>query len=207
MAEHRAFSLLEYTDAANDACAGYVIYNRLLALARYMPDPNTLSPRHYSFSVVNGSLLDHLGISEWSPQNPHYDPGPPPPPKEPKVRKQKTGPPNSSATAANPRGGPSHRGAPHRYASAGTNKQFHNPQQQFYNPQQQFYNPQQQFHNPQQQFHNPQQYAPTMFTTPPRNTGRGQAWEVALGEHDAAAGRDGRTEARLSRPGIGYRRS
>ncbi|KAJ8596470.1 ribonuclease H-like protein [Rhizopogon salebrosus TDB-379] len=157
--------------AANDARAGYVIYTRLIAMARYMANPNTLSPRHYSFSVVNGSLLDHLGVSEWSPENPYYDPGPPPPPREPKVRNNK-GPPTSPATSANPRAGPSHPGPPHRYTSAGTSRRFYNAQQS----------------------------APIMYTmagTPARSTadGRGnngRPWRAAPGEHDAAGGRDGR---------------
>lgn len=72
--------------AANDACAGYAIYTRLIALAGDMPDVN---PYYYSLSVVNGFVLDHLGISQWIPHNPHYDPGPPPPPKEPKEPKKR----------------------------------------------------------------------------------------------------------------------
>ncbi|KAF9243872.1 ribonuclease H-like domain-containing protein [Melanogaster broomeanus] len=68
--------------AANDAHAGYVIYSRLYAMAQAM-DPIPLST-YYSFSVINGFLFDHLGVSPWQAQNPFYDPGPPPPPKEPK---------------------------------------------------------------------------------------------------------------------------
>jgi hypothetical protein len=63
--------------------------------------PNT-DPSHYSFSVVNGFVLDHLGISRWSPHNPYYDPGPPPPPKEskdPKEIKKTPRPPTSSAVS------------------------------------------------------------------------------------------------------------
>ncbi|OAX44878.1 ribonuclease H-like protein [Rhizopogon vinicolor AM-OR11-026] len=157
--------------AANDACAGYAIYTRLMAMALYMPHQNTLSPQYYSFSFVNGSLLDHLGVSVWSPQNPYYDPGPPPPPKEPKVRKQ--GPHHSPAAAGSPRTGPSHRGPPlHRYASPGTNKQFHNVQQ--YTP-----------------------IVPTAMRAPTRSTAeatgsRVRPWRVAPGEHGAAAGHVGR---------------
>lgn len=66
-------------DAANDAHAGYVIYSRLLNMARAM-DPVPL-PTYYSFSLIDGHLLDSLGISPWQPHNPYYDPGPPPPPK------------------------------------------------------------------------------------------------------------------------------
>jgi len=68
--------------AANDADAGYVIYSRLYDMAQAM-NPVPL-PAYYSFSVIDGSLLDHLGVSPWQAQNPFYDPGPPPPPKEPK---------------------------------------------------------------------------------------------------------------------------
>lgn len=67
------------SDAANDAHAGYVIYSRLLNMARAM-DPVPL-PTYYSFSLIDGHLRDSLGISPWHPHNPYYDPGPPPPPK------------------------------------------------------------------------------------------------------------------------------
>lgn len=87
---------LEYADAANDACAGYAIYTRLIALAGDMPDVN---PYYYSLSVVNGFVLDHLGISQWIPHNPHYDPGPPPPPKEPKKRNETPRAPTSSTVS------------------------------------------------------------------------------------------------------------
>ncbi|KAG1755016.1 ribonuclease H-like domain-containing protein [Suillus paluster] len=92
--------------AANDARAGYTVYTRLIALARDMP--NTVSPDYYSFSVVNGSLLDHLGVSEWFAQNPHYDPGPPPPPKEPKERKKIPEEPTTSAASHTPASSGSH---------------------------------------------------------------------------------------------------
>lgn len=78
-------SLTQQDYAANDARAGYAIYTHLIAMARDMP--NTV-PSYYSFSVVNGLVLDHLGISQWIPHNPYYDPGPPPPPKEPKETKE-----------------------------------------------------------------------------------------------------------------------
>jgi hypothetical protein len=68
--------------AASDAHAGYVIYSHLYDMAQAM-NPVPL-PAYYSFSIINGSLLDNLGISPWQAQNPFYDPGPPPPPKEPK---------------------------------------------------------------------------------------------------------------------------
>ncbi|KAG2155447.1 ribonuclease H-like domain-containing protein [Suillus clintonianus] len=83
--EHR-LSSTQQDYAANDARAGYVIYTRLIDLARDMPD--TVLPNYYSFSVVNGFLLDHLGISQWIPHNPYYDPGPPPPPREPKEQEE-----------------------------------------------------------------------------------------------------------------------
>ncbi|KAG0703132.1 ribonuclease H-like domain-containing protein [Suillus ampliporus] len=91
-------SYLQQDYAANDARAGYAIYMRLIALVRDMP--HTVSPHYYSFSVVNGSLLDHLGVSEWSAQNPYYDPGPPPPPKEPKENKEPRGPTTSAVSHA-----------------------------------------------------------------------------------------------------------
>ena len=127
MAVYPASSSPECTDAANDAHAGYVIYSRLITMSQHMPDPNMLSPRYYSFSVVNGSLLDYLGLSGWSPENPYYDPGPPPPPREPKIRNE--GLPISPASAVNPRAGPHRRGFPRRHASAGDSRQSHSTQQ------------------------------------------------------------------------------
>lgn len=92
-------SLAQQDYAANDARAGYAIFTRLITLAQNMPN---MDPYYYSFSVVNGFVLDHLGISQWIPHNPFYDPGPPPPPKEPKElkeRKKKTSAPTSSAAS------------------------------------------------------------------------------------------------------------
>ncbi|KAG2350663.1 ribonuclease H-like protein [Suillus weaverae] len=82
--------------AANDAHAGYAIYTRLIALARDAPN---IDPYYYSLSVVNGFVLDHLGISQWIPHNPYYDPGPPPPPKEPKESKERKKAPTWSAVS------------------------------------------------------------------------------------------------------------
>lgn len=96
--EHR-LSLAQQDYAANDARAGYAIYAKLIAMARDVPNTD---PSHYSFSVVNGFVLDHLGISRWSPHNPYYDPGPPPPPREskdPKEIKKTPRPPTSSAVS------------------------------------------------------------------------------------------------------------
>ncbi|KAG1757304.1 ribonuclease H-like domain-containing protein [Suillus lakei] len=83
--------------AANDAHAGYAIYARLIAMARDMSD--TVFPYYYSFNVVNGFVLDHLGISQWIPHNPNYDPGPPAPPKEPKEKKKTSRALTSSAVS------------------------------------------------------------------------------------------------------------
>ncbi|KAG2156486.1 ribonuclease H-like domain-containing protein [Suillus bovinus] len=91
-------SLVQQEYAANDAHAGYAIYTRLIALARDMPNTD---PYYYSFSVVNGLVLDHLGSSQWIPHNPYYDPGPPPPPKEPKEKEKNKTPraPTSSVVS------------------------------------------------------------------------------------------------------------
>lgn len=89
-------SLAQQDYAANDARAGYAIYAHLIALARDVPN---IDPHYYSFSVVNGFVLDHLGTSRWIPHNPHYDPGPPPPPKELKERNKTPRAPTSSAVS------------------------------------------------------------------------------------------------------------
>lgn len=86
-----------FPDAANDARAGYAIYAQLIALTRDVPNTD---PRHYSFSVVNGFVLDHLGISRWVPHNPYYDPGPPPPPKESKDLKERKKTPRAPTSSA-----------------------------------------------------------------------------------------------------------
>jgi hypothetical protein len=60
-------------DAANDAQAGYMIFHRLVAMARDtmtpIPDPDC-----YTFSVLNGFMRDMEG-RPWFPFNPHYDAG------------------------------------------------------------------------------------------------------------------------------------
>ncbi|KAG6902321.1 hypothetical protein C0995_001700 [Termitomyces sp. Mi166 len=70
-------------NAANDAHAGFMIYQRLSAMAHSMS--KVPKPVYYSFSIVQGFLCEPSGIhAHWNYHNPDYDPGPPPPPKPPK---------------------------------------------------------------------------------------------------------------------------
>ncbi|KAF9014995.1 ribonuclease H-like domain-containing protein [Cyathus striatus] len=71
-------SYVQQEYAANDAHAGYTIYNRLLEMARSMPEfPDSV---YYTFDAVRGRLCEPSG-AQWYARNPNYDPGPPPPPK------------------------------------------------------------------------------------------------------------------------------
>ncbi|RDB28430.1 Werner Syndrome-like exonuclease [Hypsizygus marmoreus] len=70
---------IEY--AGNDAHAGFVIYERLAAMALSME--KIPKPAYYSFDAVRGRLCEPSGM-HWMSYNPDYDPGPPPPPKPPK---------------------------------------------------------------------------------------------------------------------------
>ncbi|TFK41333.1 ribonuclease H-like domain-containing protein [Crucibulum laeve] len=71
--------------ASNDAHSGYIIYKKLLEMAKSMAAiPESVC---YTFDSVRGRLCEPTGM-QWHPRNPNYDPGPPPPiraPKEPKV--------------------------------------------------------------------------------------------------------------------------
>ncbi|KAH6917559.1 ribonuclease H-like domain-containing protein [Coprinopsis sp. MPI-PUGE-AT-0042] len=72
--------------AANDAYAGYSLYNHLMSLA----DPGTtLNPLWYSFDTIKGAFWETATGLTWRPHNPNYDPGPPPPPRPPKERKER----------------------------------------------------------------------------------------------------------------------
>ncbi|KAG6869170.1 hypothetical protein C0993_012269 [Termitomyces sp. T159_Od127] len=64
--------------AANDAHAGFVLYQRLSAMAKAMS--KVPKPVYYSFDIVRGCLCEPSGM-HWNCHNPDYDPGPPPPPK------------------------------------------------------------------------------------------------------------------------------
>ncbi|KAG5652280.1 hypothetical protein H0H81_005540 [Sphagnurus paluster] len=68
--------------AANDAHAGFLIYERLMTMANAMD--KVPSPAYYSFDCVRGRLCEPTGM-HWNCYNPEYDPGPPPPPKAPKA--------------------------------------------------------------------------------------------------------------------------
>ncbi|KAH0590366.1 Werner syndrome ATP-dependent helicase like protein [Termitomyces sp. J132] len=71
--------LVDY--AANDAHAGFVLYQRLSAMANAMT--KVPKPVYYTFSLIRGYLCEPSGV-QWICHNPDYDPGPPPPPKPPK---------------------------------------------------------------------------------------------------------------------------
>jgi len=60
--------------ACNDAHAGYVIYNKLMAMAQSM----TITPKpvYYKFDAVRGRFCEPSGMY-WAAFNPDYDPGPP----------------------------------------------------------------------------------------------------------------------------------
>jgi hypothetical protein len=65
---------ISYSDAANDAHAGYMIYTKLASKVTEMvpvPDPDC-----YTFHVLEGLLRDVEG-RPWFPFNPNYDPGKP----------------------------------------------------------------------------------------------------------------------------------
>lgn len=80
-----------WTDAANDAHAGFVIHKHLSELAQSLPAGQIPKKICYSFDSIGGSLFEPSAGSSpaklWSPHNPNYDPGPPPPPKPPKPPK------------------------------------------------------------------------------------------------------------------------
>ena len=78
---HLPLILTSYSDAGNDAHAGFIVYQRLIAMGQSMTKiPN---PIYYSFDAIRGSLCQPSGLP-WISHNPDYDPGPPPPPKQPK---------------------------------------------------------------------------------------------------------------------------
>lgn len=89
-----AYRLLLLTDAANDAHAGFVIYEHLSELAQSLPADKIPKKIYYTFDSIGGSLLEpsagiksFSAVKYWSPENPDYDPGPPPPPRPPKPPK------------------------------------------------------------------------------------------------------------------------
>lgn len=75
-------SYVHLADAANDAHAGLIIYERLMAMRESM----VVVPKavYYTFDAVRGRLCEPSG-AQWSAYNPNYDPGPPPPPRFPKA--------------------------------------------------------------------------------------------------------------------------
>ncbi|KAG6834765.1 hypothetical protein H0H93_007548 [Arthromyces matolae] len=74
-------SAKELDYAANDAHAGFILYQRLDRMAKALHRvPKTI---YYTFNAVRGNLCDFSG-EHWNCRNPDYDPGPPPPPKLPK---------------------------------------------------------------------------------------------------------------------------
>jgi len=64
--------------ASNDAHAAFVVYARLMKMAKSMEVPP--KPVYYTFNAVNGSLCGPSGMP-WSPFNPNYDPSPLPSPE------------------------------------------------------------------------------------------------------------------------------
>ncbi|KAG6815861.1 hypothetical protein H0H87_010717 [Tephrocybe sp. NHM501043] len=64
--------------AGNDAHAGFVLYQRLSAMANALE--KVPKPVYYSFNFVRGNFCEPTGM-HWNCYNPDYDPGPPPPPK------------------------------------------------------------------------------------------------------------------------------
>ncbi|THV06085.1 hypothetical protein K435DRAFT_712134, partial [Dendrothele bispora CBS 962.96] len=91
---------IEY--AAEDARAGYTVYEHLLALFFTLPEDKRPKRKYYAFDCIQGELylpLDpesrepigpllpqRTSWTKWSMQNPEYDPGPSPPKKDKRTK-------------------------------------------------------------------------------------------------------------------------